>query len=177
MRFETDPDFRNPSWDLPRSQIGSLSFHGITTDGLVVEVAAFGIFEGGTMSERMSRRGLFSFLSRPLRGPVKSAGQHLQTAFSKQPPSPLPASGLFGDTVAVVQGRHCLAYHSVCSVCYEHCPVPGAFLVESGIPSVVAETCTGCQICHQVCPAPTNAILILPRRKPGNQSIPETELP
>ena len=102
MRFETDPDFRNPSWDLPRSQIGSLSFHGITTDGLVVEVAAFGIFEGGTMSERMSRRGLFSFLSRPLRGPVKSAGQHFQTAFSKQPPSPLPASGLFGDTVAVV---------------------------------------------------------------------------
>jgi Pyruvate/2-oxoacid:ferredoxin oxidoreductase delta subunit len=36
--------------------------------------------------------------------------------------------------------------------------------VEKGIPMVVPEICTGCGICHDVCPAPTNAVLVLPRR-------------
>lgn len=64
---------------------------------------------------------------------------------------------------AIIQGRHCLAYQrSFCSVCSERCPVDGAIKVESGIPQVIADACTGCGICHEVCPAPTNAILILP---------------
>jgi Pyruvate/2-oxoacid:ferredoxin oxidoreductase delta subunit len=37
--------------------------------------------------------------------------------------------------------------------------------VEKGIPMVVPEICTGCGICHDVCPAPTNAVLVLPRRR------------
>lgn len=63
--------------------------------------------------------------------------------------------------VAIIQGRHCLAYQrSFCSVCSERCPVEGAIKVENGIPQVVAAACTGCNICHEVCPAPTNAILM-----------------
>jgi Na+-translocating ferredoxin:NAD+ oxidoreductase RNF subunit RnfB len=66
--------------------------------------------------------------------------------------------------VAVIQGRYCLAYqNSFCSVCKEHCPVSGAIISERGIPSIVADACTGCNICHEVCPAPTNAILMIPK--------------
>jgi Na+-translocating ferredoxin:NAD+ oxidoreductase RNF subunit RnfB len=69
--------------------------------------------------------------------------------------------------VAVIQGRYCLAYQgSYCTLCYENCPVPGAIGLDDGLARVVLETCTGCAICHEVCPAPTNAILITPRR-PG----------
>lgn len=66
--------------------------------------------------------------------------------------------------VAIIQGRFCLAYRSLCSVCLERCPVPGAITVERGIPSVNANACNGCGICAQVCPAPRNAILQVPRR-------------
>jgi Pyruvate/2-oxoacid:ferredoxin oxidoreductase delta subunit len=64
--------------------------------------------------------------------------------------------------VAVIQGRHCLAYRSLsCSSCVERCPQPGAIAVDHGIPRVVAGQCTGCAICHDVCPAPTNAVLMI----------------
>lgn len=70
-----------------------------------------------------------------------------------------------GPQVAVIQGRFCLAYqNSFCSVCSEHCPESGAILTERGIPRIVPDHCTGCNICHEVCPAPTNAILMIPKR-------------
>jgi len=70
-----------------------------------------------------------------------------------------------GPKVAVIQGRYCLAYQkSFCSVCSERCPEKGAIIRERGIPHVVADACTGCNICHEVCPAPTNAILMVPKK-------------
>lgn len=70
--------------------------------------------------------------------------------------------------VAVIQGRHCLAYRSLaCSVCAERCPEPGAIVRERGIPRVVADACTGCGVCRDVCPAPTNAVLVLAPRGGG----------
>lgn len=67
--------------------------------------------------------------------------------------------------VAVIQGRHCLAYrHTFCSVCVERCPVAGALVSEKGLPRVIPDLCTGCAVCRQVCPAPTNAILLIPSR-------------
>ncbi|GAB4194501.1 MAG: hypothetical protein Kow00105_08720 [Phycisphaeraceae bacterium] len=69
---------------------------------------------------------------------------------------------------AVIQGRHCLAYRSLmCSTCFERCPEPGAIVIEQGIPQVVPDKCTGCGECRDVCPSPTNAILMLPARRPG----------
>lgn len=63
--------------------------------------------------------------------------------------------------VAVIQGRHCLAYRGLmCSTCFERCPEEGAIVIERGIPRVVSDRCTGCGDCHTVCPAPTNAVLI-----------------
>lgn len=58
-----------------------------------------------------------------------------------------------------VQGHYC-------SVCYEHCPVPGAVRFDDGIPMIIPETCTGCGICHEVCPTSPNAILVTTRRSP-----------
>ena len=68
--------------------------------------------------------------------------------------------------VAVIQGRHCLAYRSLtCTTCYERCSEPGAIQIERGIPSVTAAKCTGCSECHDVCPAPTNAVLLVKTRQ------------
>ncbi len=70
-----------------------------------------------------------------------------------------------GPKVAVIQGRFCLAYqNSFCSVCKERCPEQGAIISERGIPHVVPDACTGCNICREVCPAPTNAILMVPKK-------------
>jgi ferredoxin len=66
--------------------------------------------------------------------------------------------------LAVIAGRFCLAYrHSFCSVCRERCPVPGAVVVERGLPRIDPALCNGCRICHDVCPAPVNAIRLVPR--------------
>lgn len=66
------------------------------------------------------------------------------------------------DRVAVIQGRHCLAYRNLmCSSCVENCPVEGAIQIEQGVPRVVAAVCTGCGDCHAVCPAPQNAVLMI----------------
>ncbi|MGZ8900169.1 MAG: 4Fe-4S binding protein [Limisphaerales bacterium] len=106
------------------------------------------------MSHGISRRGLFSLFARPLGVTSKKTEPPAAPATPDQPPK-----------VAVIQGRFCLAYTSICTVCSERCPVPGALKVEKGLPMVVAEDCTGCGICHDVCPAPTNAVLVLPRRR------------
>lgn len=49
-----------------------------------------------------------------------------------------------------------------CTICVEQCPVPGAIVVDNGMPSVDNTKCTGCGICHYACPAPTNAIAMMP---------------
>ncbi len=68
--------------------------------------------------------------------------------------------------VAVIAGRHCLAYQgSFCSTCRERCPIEGAIVIERGLPRVMPALCDGCGICHDLCPAPTNAILMA--RKPS----------
>ena len=66
--------------------------------------------------------------------------------------------------IAVIAGRHCLAYEGTgCTVCVERCPVPGALVLEQGLPRVVPAVCTGCNVCHEVCPAPGQAIRLVPR--------------
>jgi ferredoxin len=81
------------------------------------------------------------------------------TPFSAPSAAPLAAPLL-----AVIAGRFCLAYrHSFCSVCRERCPVPGAVVVERGLPRIDPTLCNGCRICHEVCPAPVNAIRLVPR--------------
>jgi Na+-translocating ferredoxin:NAD+ oxidoreductase RNF subunit RnfB len=101
------------------------------------------------MKSAFNRRGLFALLGRPLQRSV----------------APTRVEALPVEAVAVIQGRRCLALTWFCAVCVERCPVPGAMQVAHGMPSVVPEACTGCGICQQVCPAPTNAVLLLPRRQ------------
>ena len=115
------------------------------------------------MNSGLSRRGLFSLFGRSLRGPAEATKGVIETVVRK-PASPQLITEP-QDRVAVIQGRFCLAYTSFCSVCSERCPVPGAMKVEKGIPMVVSDACTGCGVCHEVCPAPTNAVLVLPRRR------------
>ncbi len=101
----------------------------------------------------LSRRKWFATLLRPLN--PRSGEDDLATA------SPTSEKNM----VAVVKGRDCLAYrHLSCSTCHERCPITGAFTVSEGRPTVVADVCTGCGICYDVCPAPSNAILMIPRR-------------
>ena len=96
------------------------------------------------MNSALNRRELFALLGR---------------RFQRRAESPAEAS------VAVIQGRHCVALTSFCAACVERCPVAGAMKVTNGLPSVVADLCTGCGVCHDVCPAPTNAVLMIPRRR------------
>lgn len=96
------------------------------------------------MNTSLTRRGLFGLFARPFQRP-------------KPPES--------GPSVAVIQGRHCLALTSFCAACVERCPVAGALRMSNGMPMVVVDVCTGCGSCHDVCPAPTNAVLLLPQRK------------
>jgi len=122
------------------------------------------------MSSGLSRRGLFSLFGRSLRGPAEAAKTVVQTA-TRNPDSLAPTTE-HQDRVAVIQGRFCLAYTSFCTVCSERCPVPGAMQVEKGIPMIVSDICTGCGVCHDVCPTPTNAVLVIPRRR--NPRFPST---
>ena len=97
--------------------------------------------------QRVTRRELFDRLIRPW-----------QRDHEVESPKPSP--------VAVIQGRHCLAYRSlICSTCAERCPEPGAIVIEHGVPRVVTDRCTGCGDCRAACPAPSNAILMLPPRQ------------
>jgi len=107
-------------------------------------------------SQATSRREfLASFLSPRRKGE--------KAPLAPAPASAEPAGG--GARVAVVQGRFCLAYqHSFCSTCVERCPVPGAIVMERGLPRVNSDLCTGCGVCHDLCPAPRNAILLVAKR-------------
>ncbi|MBK9992314.1 MAG: hypothetical protein IPP19_16740 [Verrucomicrobia bacterium] len=104
----------------------------------------------------LTRREMLGRLFRPFQKAVTPAGA--ENARSENPATSAP------DQIAVIAGRHCLAYQGTgCAVCHERCPVSGALILEQGLPRVVAEICTGCRICHEVCPAPENAIRIVPR--------------
>ncbi|MCO6044359.1 hypothetical protein NG895_10615 [Aeoliella sp. ICT_H6.2] len=82
-----------------------------------------------------------------------------------RPNKDLTAEGASRDStprVAVIQGRHCLAYRSLfCSSCVERCPIDGAIEVRDGVPQVVASICTGCGDCQAICPAPVNAVMLI----------------
>lgn len=115
-----------------------------------------------------SRRGLFSLFARPFQTPA-AAARAVLTSVAESPRRPATApdsTASASNRVAIIQGRHCLALTSFCSVCVERCPVPGAMISQRGLPMVVGAVCTGCAVCQEVCPAPTNAILMLPRRRP-----------
>lgn len=107
------------------------------------------------MSSTLNRRDLFALLGRPF----------------QRKPEPSIVEALPADAVAVIQGRRCIALTSFCAACVERCPVPGAMQLTNGLPSVVPDVCTGCGICHEVCPAPTNAVLMLPRRKAASRAV------
>ncbi len=126
------------------------------------------------MSAGLSRRRLFSLFGRPLRGPANGARPPDAAPPGERDSQVQPAPR---DRVAVIQGRFCLAYTSFCSVCVERCPVPGAMTAEKGIPRVLPTACTGCGICHDICPAPTNAVLVIPRRKVPRDAAPPTPSP
>jgi MinD superfamily P-loop ATPase len=80
-----------------------------------------------------------------------------------------------GAQLAIIAGRHCLAYTgSFCSVCRERCPVPGAVVIERGLPRIDPAACTGCRICHEVCPAPMNAVRMIPRPSGGPLALART---
>jgi len=100
----------------------------------------------------MSRRAWFSRVLAPLK-PAK-------TIVARESAS----------QVAVISGRSCLVYQgTVCTACSDHCPVPGAIVIEDGYPMIVPEICTGCRACLDVCPAPDNAILMVTRRGNATQ--------
>jgi Na+-translocating ferredoxin:NAD+ oxidoreductase RNF subunit RnfB len=131
------------------------------------------------MSSALNRRGLFALLGRPFRmdriadgAPASSLAYDLRmTKADEDAGAPIEGSRVSAEVVAVIQGRRCLALTSFCAACVERCPVPGAMHVTNGMPSVVPDVCTGCGICHEVCPAPTNAVLMLPRRKTTSTKI------
>jgi ferredoxin-type protein NapG len=54
---------------------------------------------------------------------------------------------------------------SICTVCAEQCPVPGAIAFAGSLPSIDERSCTGCGVCLYVCPAPVKAIVLLPERE------------
>lgn len=64
---------------------------------------------------------------------------------------------------ARIEVNDCLAHQgTTCTTCVERCPSPGALVIESGRPQVIADRCTGCGVCQHVCPAPHNAIALMP---------------
>ena len=65
--------------------------------------------------------------------------------------------------LAVIQPFDCLAARGqVCTVCLEHCPVPGTIRIEGRRVTIAATSCTGCGACQTACPAPQNAIVLWP---------------
>lgn len=124
----------------------------------------------------LTRRAWFEACLRPLHAAAAPAAG-ARPVVTAQVAGPAPAAAAParratpGTRVAVIAGRHCLAYqHSFCTTCSERCPVEGAIVIEGGFPRVLADRCTGCEICHQVCPAPENAILLVPRRTAGSET-------
>jgi len=80
-------------------------------------------------------------------------------------PNVLRLDAPFAMSNASIDKQSCMAHQgSFCTVCSEHCPVPGAITTEAGKPTIHASACTGCGVCQYVCPAPQKAILVIPIR-------------
>ena len=72
---------------------------------------------------------------------------------------------------ARILNLNCLAHEgTLCTTCFERCPVPGAIRVDDGKPTVQSDLCTGCGVCQHVCPAPRNAILLTPSPRDSAES-------
>ena len=120
----------------------------------------------------ISRRHLFAQLIAPLQAgarvwgdPTSSPADISAPQSPDSPGSPAPTNSGGAKMVAVIMGRHCLAYqNSFCSTCLERCPIPAAISRVEGLPRVNPDACTGCGICVDLCPAATPAIRILPCR-------------
>jgi Na+-translocating ferredoxin:NAD+ oxidoreductase RNF subunit RnfB len=112
-----------------------------------------------------SRRGLFSFLARPLKAAASSGKSVANIAIGRSAGAPNPPQE---DRVAIIQGIHCLAVTNGCSICIQQCLVEGALVFRDGMPMVVPDICTGCRVCFEVCPAPTNAVLMMKRTNSSN---------
>jgi Na+-translocating ferredoxin:NAD+ oxidoreductase RNF subunit RnfB len=109
---------------------------------------------------------MFARLFRPVKRAAVAVLPANPEAVGPMKPAPLASPISAGDYthLAVIAGRFCLAYQGThCTSCHDRCPVPGAIVIEQGLPRVVPDVCTGCRICHVVCPAPENAVRIVPR--------------
>ena len=114
----------------------------------------------------LSRRELFTRLFQPVRRAAAAALPAKPGGALPFAVTPLVSPVAAGDYahIAVIAGRYCLAYQGTyCTSCHDRCPVPGAIVIENGLPRVEPAVCTGCRICHVVCPAPENAVRIVPR--------------
>jgi len=109
---------------------------------------------------------MFSKLFQPLRRAASAIQSEPPAKKTSNEPAAHPTDGPVADYshIAVIAGRHCLAYQgTACTTCIEHCPVSGAIVIEQGLPRIVPAICTGCRLCVEACPAPEQAILIVPR--------------
>lgn len=66
--------------------------------------------------------------------------------------------------LAVVNPQRCLPHRGeACTRCFEHCPMPGAIVLdEKGRPQITA-ACTGCGLCEFYCPTETASIRVRPQ--------------
>ncbi len=127
---------------------------GFAISGLEKGVTSLGIVDGAEVSSPSAHKAGAATQLPVMR--LDDARQHSRDTRKN--------NALQGEARAFVNRQHCLAWmNSPCSSCREHCPEPGAIVVEAGRPTVVTEKCTGCRACYDVCPAPVNAIMILPR--------------
>ena len=106
------------------------------------------------MAEDLSRRDFFKrFLP----------GNQQESAAAESLYGNATPYGVVGEnTVAVIQGKYCLAYEDIpCTKCFDICPVAGAIVMEDSLPMVDTAICTGCRMCKDVCPAPSEAIVMV----------------
>jgi ferredoxin-type protein NapG len=68
--------------------------------------------------------------------------------------------------VAKLDTALCLTHHGqACTVCVEHCPMPGALVLDGphGELRVAEERCVGCGLCVHFCPTEPASIRVQPR--------------
>ena len=115
------------------------------------------------LNKKLDRRGLFTQLFRQAPQGEVDRKAAVSAPAAAEPAAAMAPVGECAESaplpVARLQPAACLAYRgTVCSVCVERCPVPGAIAVQSGRPSIVRDVCTGCGDCVARCPAPVNAL-------------------
>jgi Fe-S-cluster-containing hydrogenase component 2 len=107
----------------------------------------------------MERRKFFKYFANPLKA-VELIAAEREEKNKSDGDEAVPEN-----RVAIIQGRFCLAYQGEdCAKCHDNCPETGTITMDMGAPMVNLESCTGCGECQKICPAPTNAILLTPRK-------------